>query len=365
MWIILTLVVVIAAGILIFMHLPKFGRVPRGERKARIEKLANYRDGKFVNEHTTPQLTGDKGMFGMMVNFLFNRPKNTEPQDSIPAVKTDLHVLGRSEEVLVWFGHSSVFFQTGGVRFLVDPVFSTAASPVPFFNKAFPGTDIYRPEDMPDLDYLVISHDHWDHLDYPTVKVLKERTDTVICPVGVGEHFERWGFDMSRVIELEWDQEADLTAGFHVWCLPARHFSGRGLNPNQSLWASFLVQTPNSKIFIGGDSGYDTHFAAIGERFGEIDLALLENGQYGEGWRYIHMLPDQFEQAALDLRARTVIPVHNSKFALANHPWYEPMATISALHNPEAFRLLTPMIGQPVDLKDTTRVFEKWWEGRK
>ena len=140
---------------------------------------------------------------------------------------------------------------------------------------------------MPDIDYLVISHDHWDHLDYNTVKKLKDRIGAVICPLGVGEHFEYWGFDKERLIELDWNEDANLVPGFMIHCLPARHFSGRRLTANQSLWASFLLEAPSQKIYIGGDGGYDTHYAEIGNRFPGIDLAILENGQYNEEWSLI------------------------------------------------------------------------------
>lgn len=154
---------------------------------------------------------------------------------------------------------------------------------------------------MPDIDYLIITHDHWDHLDRGTVTALRPRIRTVVCPLGVGEHFEYWGFPKERIVELDWHEQAALDDGFTIRCLPARHFSGRGLNSNQTLWGSFLLQSPSRKIYIGGDGGYGKHFAQIGREFPDIDLAILENGQYNEAWRYIHTLPGQLAQAAKDL----------------------------------------------------------------
>ncbi len=363
MWIILSIIVVIVAGVLIFIHTPQFGSISKGKRLERVHQSSDYREGKFQNISNTPQMTGDSGFFTAMLDFLFKKVDRLKPKNGIPVIKTDLHNLDRNEDVLIWFGHSSCFIQIDKKRILIDPVFSKAASPVSFINKAFKGTEVYTSEDIPDIDYLIISHDHFDHLDYPTIKALKSRTGKVICSLGVGAHFERWGFDKNNIIEMDWNEDTVLSPGFEVFCLPARHFSGRSLSPNQSLWASFLLKMPSFTIYIGGDGGYDTHFASIGERFPTIDLAILENGQYNENWKYIHMLPDQTLKAGKDLQAKRVLPVHNSKFALGQHAWDEPLRKVTALHNEDDFTLITPMIGQIVYLKDSTQTFNHWWIG--
>lgn len=347
---------------IIFLNQANFGRLPKGERKERISNSPNFRDEKFQNLSETPQLTGDKGSAAMMYDFLFGDYKRTTPTDIIPSVKTDLLNIDRSKDILVWFGHSSYFIQIDGKRILVDPVLDGVASPVSFINKPFKGSDAYKTKDIPDIDYLFISHDHWDHLDYESVMAMKNRIGKVICTLGVGEHFEKWGFDKNKIIELDWNENASLDQDFTTYCLPSRHFSGRGLSPNQSLWGSFLLQTPTMKIYIGGDSGYDTHFSQIGKQFGEIDLAILENGQYGSGWKYIHMMPNQVIQAAKDLNAKALLPVHSSKFKLANHPWDEPLIQASLIAEKENQCTLTPMIGEIVHLKDSTQMFSKWWE---
>jgi L-ascorbate metabolism protein UlaG (beta-lactamase superfamily) len=361
MWIILSIVTIITACIMIFINQPKFGRTPTGERLKRVTHSPNYRDGKFQNLSYTPQMTG-KGGFLKALSELFSADTNRIPPKPIPTMKSDLYNLDIKEDVLVWFGHSSCFIQLDGKRILVDPVFSQAASPFSFVNKSFQGTEIYHAEDIPNIDYLIITHDHWDHLDYPTIKALQLRIKKVICALGVGEHFESWGFAKENIIEMDWEEEAVLSQGFELYCLPARHFSGRGFSSKQSLWASFLLQTSDFTLYIGGDGGYDTHFANIGKRFPEIDLAILENGQYNENWKYIHMLPQQTLQAGKDLHAKRVLPVHNSKFALGRHAWDEPLRTITQLHNPDDFTLITPRIGQIVYLKDTSQRFEQWWK---
>ena len=260
-----------------------------------------------------------------MWKFLFREnAAGVRPTEPMEVTRTDLKALDANQELLVWFGHSSYLVQTAGRRILVDPVFCRAA-PVSFVNRPFAATDAYAPEDMPRIDYLVITHDHWDHLDYETVVRLRERVGRVVCPLGVGEHFEYWGFEPERIVELDWDEEAMTEEEFRVVCLPTRHFSGRGLRRNRTLWASFLIDSPTQRIYIGGDGGYDDRFADIGRRFPGITLAMLENGQYNEAWRYIHTMPEYLGRAARELGAERIVTVHHSKYALARHAWDEPL----------------------------------------
>lgn len=203
---ILVIIALMAVSVVIFINQPSFGRTPRGERLERVRKSPNYRNGEFKNLHETVLMTSDRGRLKGIWEFIFREIDGLRPEEPIKAKKTDLRKIDRNEDVLVWFGHSSYLIQTGGKRILVDPVFSMA-SPVSFVNKPFEGTELYQPDDMPDIDYLVISHDHWDHLDYHTVKRLKDRIETVICPLGVGEHFDYWGFDKDRIVELDWNED--------------------------------------------------------------------------------------------------------------------------------------------------------------
>ena len=344
------IVSVLIIGTFLFLRQPSFGRLPQGERMERIRRSPNYKDGEFKNLQPTQLMTGSKSRWQTLWEFLFADRSRLEPDKPIKAVKTDLKHLPTDENLMIWFGHSSYLLQIDGKRILADPVFHTA-SPVSFLYKPFAGTDIYKPEDMPEvIDYLVISHDHWDHLDYQTVVALKDRVRKVVCPLGVGEHFERWGYRKEQLIELDWMEDARLDKGFTVHCLPARHFSGRGLKSNQSLWASFLLDTPSLRIFMGGDSGYGTHFHRIAERHPGIDWAILENGQYNEDWRYIHTLPRQLKQVAKDLKAKNVVTVHHSKFALARHPWNEPLQNEKRLQADTTLHVATPFIGEKLRL---------------
>lgn len=188
---------------------------------------------------------------------------------------------------------------------------------------------------------------------------LKGKVGKVICGLGVGAHLERWGYTPEMIIEKDWWQDVELEEGFIVHTAPARHFSGRSFSRNNTLWQSYVLETPAMKIYIGGDSGYDTHFAEIGEKFGPMDLAILENGQYDLAWKYIHMQPEEVLQAAKDLKAKRLLPVHSSKFTLGNHAWDEPLRRIKAIAD---IPLATPMIGQVVDLRDNGQVFGEWWK---
>lgn len=362
MLIFLSIIVLLIIAVFIFLHLPKFGKFPSGARLVRIKQSQNYKNGQFQNRSETPMMTAKGGMFTVLIQFLFDKKTRVKPVDIIPSMKTDVLNLDPAKNVLIWFGHSSYFMQVDGKKILADPVFSGAASPFSFSIKAFKGTDVYTTEDIPEIDFLFISHDHWDHLDYTTILKLKPKIKKIICALGVGEHLEFWGFDTYIINELDWNEEINLGESFVVNTVTARHFSGRSFVRNKSIWTSFVLKTPTMKLFIGGDSGYDTHFAEIGKEFGPFDLVILENGQYNQNWKYIHMQPSETLQAARDLRAKRLFPVHNSKFPLSVHPWDEPLKRITELNKEVNLNLATPMIGEEVNLKDDSQHFSKWWE---
>lgn len=340
---------------------PQSGKLPSGERLERIINSPNYRQGQFQNINPTPQLTEGANLFSVMGKFFFGKPKNSAPPAPLPSVKTDLHRLNTDENILVWFGHSSYFMQLDGKRILVDPVFSGYASPVSFTTKSFKGADIYDVEDFPGIDYLFITHDHWDHLDYQTVVKLEAKVGKVITGLGTGSHLEYWGFAPGKIIEMDWNETMKLDDGFLVHAAPARHFAGRMFKRNKSLWMSFVFLPPTKKIYIGGDSGYDTHFAEIGKQHGPFDLAILECGQYNAYWKYIHMMPEEVIQAGIDLGAKSILPVHWAKFSLALHEWDEPIKRVVAEGARKAVKVIHPLIGEKVDL-DGKMIFNKWWE---
>ncbi|MDB4304189.1 MBL fold metallo-hydrolase, partial [Desulfosarcina sp.] len=361
----ISIIAILAISVYIFMQQPKFGKLPSGDRLAKIEQSPNYKNGKFQNLRHTPDLTEGETFFSVTWYFLFAKKPRLKPIDQIPSTKTDLLNLDPQKDILVWFGHSSYFMQIDSKKILVDPVFSGSVSPIEFTSKAFEGTDQYTTDDIPEIDYLFITHDHWDHLDYETVLKLKSKIKKIICGLGTGEHLEYWGFDKNIIIEEDWNEKIILESGFIVHTTPGRHFSGRGFTRNKALWTSFVLKSPSFNLFIGGDSGYDTHFADIGLNYGPFDLVILENGQYDKKWKYIHMMPEEVLQASFDLKAKRLFPVHSSKFAIANHPWDEPLSEITKLNKDSELKLITPIIGEQVNLKDTTQTFTQWWKGIK
>lgn len=343
------------------MRQPSFGRLPGGERLDRIQRSAHYRNGQFENLHATPMLTGDRNYFQLFAEFLFRKNPQSAPHHPLPTVKTDLHNLAPGENVLVWFGHSSYFLQVDGKKILADPVFSGHASPVRFTTKAFPGTDVYGPADIPEIDFLFISHDHWDHLDYPTITALRPKIKKVITGLGTASHLERWGYEPSSIIEKDWNEHIELEDGFSADILPARHFSGRGLKRNQSIWVSMALHTPHHNLYLGGDSGYDDHFTDIGKKYGPFDLAILECGQFNASWKYIHMMPEQTVQAAQDLRAAKLLPVHWGKFSLSLHAWKEPIERAVAEASVKGVVIAHPMMGEKMLLDGPPPGYAAWW----
>lgn len=356
------MIALFAVGVFLFMQQSQFGKAPSGKRLERIQKSPHYKNGAFDNINFTPQLAEDASMPKVMFRFLFGKKENVKPKQKFNFTKTDLKNLNPDENVYIWMGHSSYFIQIDGKKILVDPVFSGNASPLSFTTKAFAGTDLYTTDDIPELDYLIISHDHWDHLDYETVKKLNPKVKQVITGLGTGEHFEYWNYDPKKIIELDWGESSDLGNGFKVTAETARHFSGRTFKRNQAIWASFVFETPERKIYIGGDSGFDTHFEKIGNKYGGFDLVILELGQYNKDWRHIHMLPEEFLMAAKNLKAKHIIPVHNSKFELSLHSWKEPLEQITILNQKENLPIITPKIGEKVSWEDDQKAYEKWWE---
>lgn len=349
MILILILVILLSLALVLFFQRKTFGAHPEGKRQARIEQSKQFKNGSFENESHTEVLLKDASFVSMLFDF-FNKPKNTEPDVMLPSVKTDLIGLTDSLPSIVWFGHSSYLIKYKGKTILVDPVLSGSASPVSFFGKSFPGSDAYSLNDFPNIDMLIITHDHYDHLDYETVVALKNKIKTVYTPLGVGAHLEHWGFQPHQIVELDWWDETHVSEDVKLAATPARHFSGRSFKRGKTLWASFVLKFDHFKVFIGGDSGYDTHFKTIGEKYGPFDLAILEAGQYGKNWPYIHMQPEETIQATKDLHAKVLLPVHWAKFSLALHAWDEPINRVVDHASKEQVNITTPMIGEPIVL---------------
>ena len=354
--------------------LPTFGKAPSGARLARIKQSPNYVKNQFQNLAPTEVTVKGVSIFSMLKDYR-NRPLSTKPNHPVPSVQTDLKALASELPAIVWFGHSSYLIKIKGFTILVDPVFSGNASPVSFFAKAFPGADVYGVDDLPEIDMVLLTHDHYDHLDYNTILQLAPTAKHFYTSLGVGAHLEYWGIPLKKITELDWWETATVseeraatpgsqrlaTGGATLTATPARHFSGRGTKRAGTLWSSFVLKIAGYTLFLGGDSGYGEHFKKIGDLYGPMDLAILESGQYGKNWPLIHMLPEETVQAAKDLRAKVLLPVHWAKFTLALHPWNEPIQRVVKAAAGTGIALATPLIGEPVIL-GAPLPQTSWWE---
>jgi L-ascorbate metabolism protein UlaG (beta-lactamase superfamily) len=336
-----------------------FGKIPDGKRLFKIQQSPNYKNGSFKNVSHTPVMAEDSSFWKTLRSYL-NKPKDTKPPVPLPFVKTDLNNLQNDAPVIVWFGHSSYLIRINGLTILIDPVFSNHAAPFSFMVKAYPGADIYTVPDIPDIDLLIQTHDHYDHLDYISVSALKPKIKKIITTLGTGSHFEYWGYDPAIITELDW-WETTSFSDMQLTAVPERHFSGRGITRGKTLWAGFILKTPVHTIYIGGDSGYDTHFKEAGIKYGPFDLAILECGQYNAHWPHIHMMPEETAQAAVDLGAKRLLPVHWAKFTLALHPWNDPIKRVVKKAAELNMPITTPRIGEPVVI-GKSYPDAHWWE---
>lgn len=341
------------------MILNALGKLPSAARLVELAKSPNWKNGAFANIEPTEVLRKEAS-YPKMLRDALSRPKSTSPSVVLPSVRTDLMTLADNTPQIVWFGHSSYLISHHGFRILVDPVLFGTSAPVSFIGKPFPVTAPYTPDDLPEIDLLVISHDHYDHLDVVTLTKLRERIRRVVCPLGVSAHLTHWGFDPAIITEVDWHDRVNIADDIALTALPARHFSGRVFTRGKSLWASYALQLRQYKIFLGGDSGYDKQFEWIGAKHGPFDFAFLECGQYGKDWPLIHMFPEETAQAAKDLRTKQLLPVHWAKFVLANHSWHEPIDRLVAATKSADFALITPNIGSVVELGGV-RVTTNWW----
>lgn len=360
---IITFLIITISLITYLLNTAAFGKKPQNQRLERIKKSPNYKNGKFQNRFPTSILPEGYSMIGEVYKTFIKHTPKKSPSSPLVSTKTNLKTLKADSNILVWFGHSSYYMQLNGLRYLIDPVFSGSASPLPIGVKSFQGTDIYSEEDFPEIDYLLITHDHFDHLDYKTIISLKPKIKHIICGLGVGEHFEYWGFDNQKIIEKDWDETIKINTNTKIHTATAKHGSGRGISTDNTLWLSFILESKGTRIFLGGDSGYDVHFKELGQKYGEFDLAILDCGQYGQQeFATIHMSPQYTIQAAKDLNAKALLPVHHSKFVLSRHPWDEPLISITQQAEDLNFPIYMPIIGQIVALNNNKQTFSKWWE---
>ncbi len=352
------------AGLLTFAALaPQLGGRARGERKARVEASPNFVDGSFRNLVTTSVSTEGASGVGTAIEWFTSKVERV-PANPIPVDRVDAAQLGQAGEQALrawWLGHSTVLLEMDGALILTDPVFARRASPVPGMGpKRFSDELPITAEELPPLDAVLISHDHYDHLDHRAVRALTDKVGAFYVPLGVGAHLVRWGVPEAKIVELDWWEEA-RAGGLDLTLAPSRHFSGRrGVDGNSMLWGSWVVRGPHHRVYFSGDSGYWEGFAQIGERFGPFDLTLMECGAYNDGWAEIHMMPEQTAQAHVDLDGGVLLPIHWGRFNLALHAWDEPVRRLDAAAAEHDIRLATPRIGQGFDV-DGTIPQTRWW----
>ena len=326
----------------------------------KIKSSPNYLKGVFQNLSDTPVMAPGVSYFKVLKEAL-TRPSDVRPQQELPSVKTNLKELHSEVPVVIWFGHSSYLIHCRGVNILVDPVLSGSASPFSFMVKAFAGSDIYKVEDLPQIDMVIITHNHYDHLDKDTIQYLSDRVPVFYTSLGVGKSLISCSVKVKNITEMDWWEGGRISDDIQLWATPARHFSGRGIKRGGSLWSSFVLHIFGYSIYLGGDSGYGDHFKAIGAQFGPFDLAILECGQYNTSWPFIHMMPEEAVQASLDLNAKVFMPVHWGKFTLANHVWNEPVKRASKASAASGVKITTPMIGEPV-IVGQHYPDKTWWD---
>ncbi len=294
-------------------------------------------------------------------NVLFNKPRGTTPAGALPVdTLAREHLEAAPDRSLYRLGHSTMLLKLRGQFWLTDPVFAERASPFRRFGpKRFHAPPIAL-GDLPPLRGVILSHDHYDHLDRETVLALAGTTAVFLTPLGVGDRLIDWGVDATKVRQFDWWQGVEID-GLALTATPAQHFSGRSLfDRNSTLWASWVIVDDDLRVFFSGDTGYFDGFKAIGERFGPFDVTLLETGAYDAQWPYVHMHPEETVQAHVDLRGRWLLPVHNGTFDLAMHRWHEPFERVTALSIARGLAISTPRMGERVDLSSPHRG-ERWW----
>lgn len=363
MLVLVTIIAVILAIVLFIAFHPVFGQKPSKESIHHYKTLEYYSNGTFVNQIPTEMTTDFRSMLPVLKEFLKGSPKR-QPKHPIQVQPLQFSSQKTSQNTkITWLGHSAFLIEMDDKRILLDPMFGKAPSPVPWFgNKRYSKELPFSVEDLPQIDLVVFSHDHYDHLDYGTIKKLKDRIKKFIVPLGVGSHLERWGVELERIQECNWWDKADAD-GLSLVCTPARHFSGRSLtNRNSTLWSSWVLNGKDTKIYFSGDSGYGPHFKEIGEKYGPFDVTLMECGQYHEKWAAIHMMPEETVQAHVDVKGKVMIPIHWGAFTLSVHDWTDPIERVIKAANEQNVMICTPQIGERFTIDDDVYPRLMWWK---
>jgi L-ascorbate metabolism protein UlaG (beta-lactamase superfamily) len=321
------------------------------------------RDGRFHNVAQAEQAgqPGWRKTLDISWRFLFDKPDGTVPPQAVPVQPlTAAQLQAAPDGSLYRLGHSTLLMKLNGAFWLTDPVFSERASPLQWMGpKRFHAPPIAI-DQLPPIEGVILSHDHYDHLDHAAIMQLAPKVRHFIAPLGVGDRLVAWGVDAAKVRQLDWWQSTEV-AGVQLVATPAQHFSGRSMSDrNSTLWASWVILTGDLRLFFSGDTGYHADFRTIGERYGPFDVTMLETGAYDPQWPYVHMQPHETLQAHADLRGRWLLPVHNGTFDLAMHAWDDPFERIVELADARGVSVTTPMMGEAVPLQLPQRG-SAWW----
>ncbi len=355
-------IAVFIIGVILFVSLaPQFGRVPEGADLEKLKKSQHYQNGVFVNLIETSMEVDISSMPGMLADFI-NPPDGKNPNKPLPTKWSEGNVSTiDSIAYITWFGHSAVMLEIDNKTVLIDPMLGPSCAPVSFMTKRFKYEEPIALESLPMIDVIIISHDHYDHLDYETIVKLKSKTSHFFTALGVGSHLKHWGIAGEKITELDWWESANYK-GLKITAAPARHFSGRAINDrNKTQWASWCVKGKNQNIYFSGDGGYGSHFKDIGDRLGPFDFAMLENGQYNKQWAAIHMMPEQSVQAGIDVKGKLLMPIHWGAFDLAPHVWQDPIVRFTAKAKELNKEYVTPVIGERFAL-GTDKPQQEWWK---
>ena len=320
-----------------------------------------FKDGRFNGQTEVMHMSAGDFLSGTW-EYLFNDNART-PDRQLPVKAVNLsHFTNTNRKQLnvTWLGHSSLMINIDGYKVLTDPVFEKRVSI--FGPTRFNGEVPLDIREVPPIDAVIISHDHYDHLNKYSVQQLKDKTRQFIAPLGVGARLVKWGVSAEKIVELDWWEEYRFNKELMFAATPAQHFSGRGLTDrNKTLWASWVVQSSFHTVFFSGDTGYFDGFKQIGQTYGPFDMTFMECGAYDESWAQVHMFPEQTVQAHLDLGGKVLHPIHWGTFNLALHPWYEPMERLTAAAESANVQFATPIVGDTI-LYGEDLPITRWWE---
>ncbi|WP_242245606.1 MBL fold metallo-hydrolase [Bacillus cereus group sp. BfR-BA-01523] len=314
---------------------------------------------KYINQIHTDVSFNPKDIIGLMTDY-FKMKTKLRPIKNLPIALSNKD--NESLDSVTWFGHSAALLKIEGKKLLLDPMFGDASSPFPIFNsKRYSGAFSLEREDLQEIDAIIISHNHYDHLNYKSIMQLKDRAKHFYVPTGVARYLIKWGVSPSKISEHNWWDEI-MFDNIKLVCAPARHFSGRSMTDRDcSLWCSWLILGQETKVFFSGDSGYASHFKEIGEKYGPFDLTLMECGQYDTRWSAIHMLPEETVQAHIDVKGELLVPIHWGAFTLALHEWSDPIERVTKEANRLGVNIATPQIGEAITLQSKDYPTAAWW----